>query len=179
MLRVTSYVHQFLLNHLDKQAHVLDLTCGQGNDTYFCAQHFKSVISIDIQAEALQIAQAKCSSFTNIHFIHDDHRHIGKYLNQPLDAILFNSGYLPKSPSSIHTHFESSSTALLHAMQYLKTDAYVCLVLYRKHDHSHESDQLHDFLIQQAQLTLIERYSYPNDALSPLVLIFKKSNERP
>jgi ubiquinone/menaquinone biosynthesis C-methylase UbiE len=178
MLRVSSFVHQFLLKHLTSDAKVLDLTCGRGNDTLFCAQHFKQVVSIDIQEEALISAQLKCKEHTNIRFIHDDHQHIDQHISDQLDACVFNSGYLPQSTSSYHTHFETSRSALSKTIPQLKTGGYACIVLYRKHDEAFESTQLENFVLNHPLLDLVERYSYPNDALSPLVLIFKKRNKR-
>lgn len=177
MLRVSTFVHQFLLKHISPDATVLDLTCGHGNDTLFCAQHFKKVVSIDIQEEALQSARLKCSNYTNIHFIHDDHQTIDSYITDPLDACIFNSGYLPHGSSHLKTTYASSNKALNAVITHLKEAAYLCVVLYRKHDNAEESALLEDFLLSHPQLECIERYTYPNDALAPLVLILKKCNK--
>ena len=38
MLRVTSFVHQFIKNTFTEASTILDLTLGNGNDALFCLQ---------------------------------------------------------------------------------------------------------------------------------------------
>jgi methylase of polypeptide subunit release factors len=177
MLRVSTYVHQFLLNHLSKDAVILDLTCGRGSDTLFCAQHFKHVYAVDIQVEAIELTQQKCQLLNNVSFILDDHQNIDHHLHQPIDACLFNSGFLPKSSSSIITSYHSSQIAIQKAIQLMKPEAYLCLVLYLKHDQGVEANQLKHHFSHHKDLVLMSHYHYSNDALSPQVLIFQKSNK--
>ena len=138
MKRVTSYAHHFLINHLSNTANICDLTCGNGNDTLFCAQHFKSVISFDIQEEAIMQAKQKCSGHKNIVFIQQSHELLDSYILQSVDAYLFNSGYLPKSNSHRVTHAKSSITAFDKSIRLLNAKGYLCLIFYRKHDGGNE-----------------------------------------
>ena len=174
MERVTTVVHRFLREHLNPDSVILDLTAGQGNDTLFCAQHFKKVIAMDIQEEAIQATVRKCQTQTNVQLIHDDHSHLGNYIHEPLDAVLFNSGYLPKSLSKLTTQSSSTLKAFDASIAYLKKGGFLCATFYRKQDWGIEEYEACDVWFTQHTLQEVLYYRYPDDPLSPIVRIFQK-----
>ncbi len=175
MKRVTTFAHEFLMSHLNSGANICDLTCGNGNDTLFCAQHFKSVIAFDIQKEAIINAKEKCSGYKNIVFINKSHEFIDQYIYQNCDAFMFNSGYLPHSKSNVITQTKSSMTAFTKSITLLNKNAYLVLCFYRKHKGGNEEYlACSDFLFKQDSIKLVESFKYEDDDLSPILLIFQK-----
>ncbi len=175
MKRITTIAHEFLINHLNSSANVCDLTCGNGNDTLFCAQHFKTVIAFDIQEEAILNSKERCKDYKNIVFINQSHELIDQYIYQSCDAFIFNGGYLPKSDSNIITHSKSSITAFEKSINLLNPNGYLLLSFYRKHEGGQEEyEDCSSWLIKQATIKLIETHTYDNDSLSPILLIFQK-----
>jgi len=154
----------------------VDLSAGNGNDTLFCCQHFKTVTAFDIQAQAIERTRIRCKDFDNLNLIHDSHEHLDDYLKEPVDAFIFNSGYLPKSDSSVTTQVASTLIALSKAIAFLKPDGLLVLTFYRKHPGGEEEyTQTKTFLETQKNLSLILRYTYDDDDSAPILLAFKKS----
>lgn len=175
MKRITTVAHQFLLEHLNSGANICDLTCGNGNDTLFCAQHFKTVITFDIQEEAINNSKEKCKDFKNIVFINQSHELIDQYIYQNCDAFIFNGGYLPNSTSILITQTKSSLTAFEKAIQLLNKKGYLVFTFYRKHEGGNaEYEACSTWLNQQSTIKQILSYSYDDDELSPILLIFQR-----
>lgn len=177
-MRVTSYMHHFLLKHCDANSIICDLTLGNGNDALFCLQHFKHVYAFDIQPIAIVRSSLKCEDFTNKNFYCLDHAHLDKVLNEHVDVVLMNNGYLPNSESNVMTEVESSIAALNKSIELLNPDGYLCITLYRKHDGGiEEYHGIMDYLNQNKKLRTIQSYTYDNDDLAPVLTIFQKVYE--
>lgn len=174
MERVTSFVHRFLMEHLSPDAMICDLTAGNGNDSLFCVQHFKHVIAFDIQEEAIQATQTKCKNALNLRLIHDDHANVSQYVHEPIDAVLFNSGYLPKSNSPLTTHPTSSCKAIESSFKVLKKGGYLCATFYLKQALGIEEYESCMNVIGHLSGEIISQYTYPDDPLSPRVIVFQK-----
>lgn len=174
MERVTSYVHRFLIEHLSPESTLCDLTAGNGNDTLFCVQHFKKVFAFDIQKEAIQATQTKCKNALNLRLIHDDHANLDLHVHEPLDAVLFNSGYLPNSNSSLTTQPSSTCKAFESAVNLLKKGGYLCTTFYLKHALGIEEYETCMTFITHLPGKIINQYRYPDDPLSPTVIVFQK-----
>lgn len=176
--RVTTVAFRVLREHCSSEATVVDLSAGNGNDTLFCCQHFKSVYAFDIQAQAIERTRLKCKDFTNLTLIHDSHEHLDRYVKEPVDAFIFNSGYLPKSDSNMTTQVESTLMALNQSISLLKTNGLLVLTFYRKQPSGEdEYVQAKTFLETQKNLRLILRYTYEDDDSAPILLAFKKCQE--
>lgn len=177
-MRVTSFMHHFLLKNCDSNAIVCDLTLGNGNDALFCLQHFKHVYAFDIQPIAIVRSQLKCEKYPNKDFYCLDHAYLDTVLNTPIDIVIMNNGYLPNYETSITTEVNSSITALDKSINLLKTDGYLCITLYRKHEGGlEEFDGIMNYLNQNKKLRTIQSYTYENDNLAPILTIFQKINE--
>ena len=178
-MRVTSFMHHFLLKHCDSNAIVCDLTLGNGNDALFCLQHFKHVYAFDIQAIAIVRATLKCENYPNKDFYCLDHSQLDTILNTNVDIVIMNNGYLPNSETSITTEMKSSITALDKSIQLLNPNGYLCITLYRKHEGGiEEYEGIMNFLNQNKKLRMIQSYTYDNDDLAPVLTIFQKIDER-
>src|SRR5690606_35790686 len=93
-----------LIKTLDFDSTVVDATCGNGHDTLFCCQHFKTVHAFDIQHIAIEQTKLRTSSYQNITLHHESFTNLTKI--DPIDGVIFNLGYLPKGDESITTKAE-------------------------------------------------------------------------
>jgi len=175
MKRVSSLAHHFLLKHLSADSIIVDLTMGNGNDTLFACQHFKHVYAFDVQKEALQNTQVRCQAYTNFTLYHLSHADLEKVILEPVDAYIFNGGYLPHSESLITTQTQTTLIALNQAIPLLKTGGLLVLSFYRKHTGGlQEYTRCEAWLTHIKNIHLVHRIEYDNDALSPVLLVFKK-----
>lgn len=178
-MRVTSFMHHFLLKHCDANSIVCDLTLGNGNDALFCLQHFKHVYAFDIQPISIVRSTLKCEDYQNKNFYCLDHAQLDKVLNIQVDIVLMNNGYLPNSDTNIMTELNSSITAIDKSLELLKVNGYLCITLYRKHEGGLiEYHGVMEYLNQNKKLQMIQSYTYDNDDLAPVLTIFQKVNER-
>lgn len=178
MLRVTSFVHQFIKNSLTQVSTILDLTLGNGNDALFCLQRGHRVIGLDIQALAIERSEAKCHDYPKHVFHQIDHALLDTVIHEPLDGVLMNNGYLPNGNEQITTSLSSSLIALSKSIVLMHPLAYLIVTLYRKQAGGLlEAEGIETYLRQNKKLRFNQSYTYPNDDLAPLVLIFQKVNE--
>ena len=128
--------HDFLKKVVEKGDCVIDATCGAGNDTLFLANlvgESGEVISFDIQKCAIDIASKKIQDNLKEHivrFVNDGHENLDLYVNKPVSAVVFNLGYLPKGNHSIATKHETTIIAIKKALNVLKKNGLVVVVIY-------------------------------------------------
>ena len=178
MLRVTSFVHQFIKNSLTQVSTILDLTLGNGNDALFCLQRGHRVIGLDIQTLAIERSEAKCHNYPKHVFHQIDHALLDTVIHEPLDGVLMNNGYLPNGDEHITTSLASSLAALDKSIVLMRPLAYLIVTLYRKQTGGLlEAQGIESYLRQNKKLRFDQSYTYTNDDLAPLVLIFQKVDE--
>lgn len=179
MLRVTSFVHRFIKDNLQSTAVILDLTLGNGNDAFFCLQNGHRVLGIDFQQLAIERSERKCCEYPNHVFHHIDHAFLDCVVHEPLDCILMNNGYLPSADERITTTLPSSLIALEKSIALMRPFGYLIVTLYRKQDGGRdEAHGIESNLRQNKKLRFDLSYTYGDDDLAPLVLIFQKIDER-
>lgn len=179
MLRVTSFVHQFIKNTFTQASTLLDLTLGNGNDALFCLQRGHRVLGLDLQALAIKRSEDKCRDYPNHVFHQIDHALLDTVIHESLDGVLMNNGYLPNGDERITTSLSSSLVALAKSIDRMRPLAYLIVTLYRKQAGGLlEAQGIESYLHQNKKLRFDQSYTYTNDDLAPLVLIFQKVDER-
>lgn len=136
MEQVLDYAKRILLPHCHAQGVYLDGTMGQGNDTLFFARHCPDsrVVAFDIQPQALEQTRALLEeNGLSATLICDSHANLAAHLQEPIDAAIFNFGYLPNGDKQITTTAESSLQAVQAALTLLKQDGLLVLVCYPGH----------------------------------------------
>lgn len=132
-------VRYLLREHIAQAKVLLDATCGAGNDSLFLAENTPEDISIhafDIQAEALE---KSCILLKKHNLAHKVHLHLDSYVNfanyvqEPIDLIIFNLGYLPGANKHITTQVEDLQQALPQLLRQLNKQGIVCIVSYIGH----------------------------------------------
>ncbi|TDM04584.1 class I SAM-dependent methyltransferase [Macrococcus carouselicus] len=116
--------------------HVVDATCGNGNDTLYLAEKVTDaghVFAFDIQETAIQHAKVKTAAHSNITYIHDGHQNAAQYLSEAISCAIFNLGYLPRGDKSIVTLPETTIQAINELFDLLKAGGVIILVIYPGH----------------------------------------------
>ncbi|WP_288162446.1 tRNA (mnm(5)s(2)U34)-methyltransferase [Dubosiella newyorkensis] len=134
--------HAFLQEAMHKQAIVLDGTYGNGSDTrFFLDQPVKKIYAFEIQPEL----KPKTIP-SSLVWILDSHAHLDRYIQESLDAAIFNFGYCPGLDPSITTQASSSVEAIQKTMQRLKPKGRLSLVLYAHENSLLEQQEIERFL---------------------------------
>lgn len=124
--------HLWMKQFLNPEATVVDMTCGNGYDTKFLAEHAGHVYAIDIQEAAILNTKTLTQSATNITYIHADHSTVDFKTKAPLTGAIYNLGYLPRSDKSVITEAHSTVKSLQNIIPYL-TD-FLVIACYLKHE---------------------------------------------
>ncbi|MDF2569824.1 MAG: putative rRNA methylase [Sporomusa sp.] len=169
---------RFLRPRLTNADLVLDATVGNGKDTLFLVENIPSTAlawAFDIQPQALTNAHELLTKHGVAHkarFVLDSHKHINKYINQPLDAAMFNLGYLPGGDHTISTHPDSTIQALIHALHLLRAGGIITIAAYPGYEHGRlECHAIQEYLtgLNQKQIT-VACWSIVNQKNTPPVL---------
>lgn len=166
---------------------VLDCTVGNGNDTVILAKlvgETGKVYGFDIQKEALEITwkSLTCENIDNrVELIEDSHENIDKYINEKLDFIIYNLGYLPKGNKNIRTSKESTLKSLQKAIGLLKINGIILVSCYVGHDGGlDEKNGVEEFFknLDQKEFNAI-KYDFINQKNCPPILFgVEKSKTR-
>lgn len=181
ILRSTSFVHYILKDKIKKGDTVVDATMGNGNDTIFLARLVGDkgrVFSFDIQEMALRRTLEKIKDCGlgnyNIELIRDSHENMEKYIDQPIDGVMFNLGYLPKGDQSIITRPVSTIKAIKSALKLLKPAGIMSIIIYYGHQGGgDERDQVLNYLggLSSRDFTVMKS-SYINRDKNPPITVF-------
>lgn len=132
----TAITHRYIEAVLTEGARAVDATCGNGHDTAFMAQlvgETGKVVGFDIQQQALEstrrrLAEAGLEKRCELHLC--SHAKMGEIVTEPIDAAMFNLGYLPGGDHGLTTQFESTRTAVEQAMTLLRPGGIVTVGVY-------------------------------------------------
>lgn len=113
---------------------IVDATCGNGHDTLYLARHSlpqAKVYGLDIQEEALANTRERTATYedkiTLRHISHD----IGiQEMQEPIDLLVFNLGYLPGSDHTCMTVGSTTIQALTKGLERLAPQGYISIVAY-------------------------------------------------
>ena len=135
-------VHEIVKKYTPIGGVAVDATAGRGYDTAFLCDvvgENGKVYAFDIQESAINSTRALLDSQgKKATLILDSHANMGEYVEENVDVILFNLGYLPHGDHSIYTHFESTKTAILKGLDLLKSGGVMCVTIYYGGDSGYE-----------------------------------------
>ena len=169
---------QFLLPALQHARCVLDATAGNGNDTLFLCQKTPphcQVIAFDIQQAAIRSASRRIGQHgynEKVRWIHDDHAKLAQFVTLPLDAAMFNLGYLPGQDHCLTTTPVSLGTALASLLERLAPGGRITVVAYPGHAPGRaEIEYLEDWLARCPQSRfIVSRLTFLNQRNHPAIL---------
>ena len=132
------FSHWIIDNYLDEYNVLVDATCGNGYDTLFLSSKISKkgkLYAFDIQKSAIESTKSKFKDKkTNVEFINDGHENLDKYLNEDINCIIYNLGYLPGSNKKVVTKKETTIKSLKIALELLANNGLIVLVIYSEHE---------------------------------------------
>ncbi len=175
---LNKYTREMTKRYVSSKSHVIDATCGNGNDTLFLSElaHRGQVYAFDIQQEAIDSTMKRCHQMSNIEYICDSHANIKKYVkNNNISAVMFNLGYLPNSDSQLSTNSESTIMAIESSLNLLKSGGAVLLTIYTGHDNHQEEKNIMPFItnLDKYQYNVL-KYEFINLIDPPYLVIIEK-----
>lgn len=138
-ISAVALAHKFIAAGLPEDGIAVDATAGNGNDTAFLAELMPKgiVYSFDIQQQALVQTKTILDNqglSKRVNLINDGHQNIDNYIQDPVDAVMFNLGYLPKGDHSIITKPSNTVVALEKSIKMLKVGGRISLISYIGHE---------------------------------------------
>lgn len=176
--------HLLLSEVLTPGGTAIDATAGNGFDTLFLAGQVGPqgrVYAIDIQATALQKAALllqEAGVLERVTLINSSHAEMEQLVPEPVDAVIFNLGYLPGGDHNLVTTSETTARALRAALHMLKKHGRIGLVIYTGHPGGQEelsavervASSLDGNLYRVVRLNFINR-----SAQAPVVIVIEKA----
>lgn len=165
--------HEFLKPVLHPQAVCVDGTFGTGKDSvFFLNQKVKKVIAFEIQKEAIDAC-----TITDPRFILNPagHENMDEYIQEEIDAIIFNFGYCPGLDPLISTKWQTSCTAVKKGLSLLKQKGRMALVLYPHEQGRIEAEKIESMLSElDAYKYSILKMNLLNQDKSPYIIGIEK-----
>ena len=139
LLPALVFARQLIEGRLKNGGHALDGTAGNGRDTLFLAQlagGSGKVWAFDIQAQALSNTAGLLRENgveERVELIATSRADLADYVREPLDAAMFNFGYLPGGDKTVTTKADSSARAMQAAAALLAEGGLLTAVVYSGH----------------------------------------------
>ena len=160
-------------------ARAVDATMGNGGDTLWLCRSVGPqghVYAFDIQPEAVsrtRTALQAAGLMDRATLFCEGHQHMARCVPEPVDAVMFNLGWLPGAPHGVTTRVDTTLRAVDAALTLLKPGGVTTVCVYPGHDEGARElaalTQWAGALDSRRFDALIERYvNQPND---PPVLI--------
>ncbi|MEG1448655.1 MAG: class I SAM-dependent methyltransferase [Oscillospiraceae bacterium] len=174
MENILDFSKTLLKQHINENSITADFTCGNGNDTVFLGMNSKRVYAFDLQKEATDCTKSllEKNNISNVTVINDGHENLDKYINEEIDAGIFNLGYLPTGDRSITTNFATTKLAVTKALDKLKVGGVLVIVVYQGHKQGYaESEELLEFAkkLHSGKYTVLQ-YNFINKKLPPYII---------
>ena len=125
---------------LSDGARVVDATMGNGRDTrWLCGRVGKTgrVYAFDVQPEAVERTRALLEAeglADRATLMCVGHQHMAEHVPEPVDAVLFNLGWLPGAQHGVTTRVETTLRAVEAALTILKPAGLMTVCVYPGHD---------------------------------------------
>lgn len=118
----------------------IDATMGNGNDTQWLCELVGSagrVHAFDVQPEAVEhtrqrLQQAGLTARATLYCA--SHERLAELVREPVDAVVFNLGWLPGAEHGVTTRVESTLAAVDAALALLKISAVMTICVYPGHE---------------------------------------------
>lgn len=132
---VSRYIDMFI----NEDDICLDATIGNGNDINRIADKIGyggKVYGFDIQDIALENTKNLLDSQGNLDkvtLIKDGHENLDYYINEKLNFIIYNLGYLPKGDKNIKTNDTTTIISMTKALNMMATNSIMLITAYLGH----------------------------------------------
>lgn len=132
--------HLLMRRFIHSGNRVVDATCGNGKDTLLLAELVGptgQVFAIDIQQQALERTASRLADQGLDHqvvLLHAGHEQMLEFVEGPVQAVVFNLGWLPGAPREITTTTSTTLAGLESALQLLTPAGLLLITCYPGHD---------------------------------------------
>ncbi len=170
------FVHEIMNRYVTNDVHALDMTMGNGHDTYYLAQRASKVSAFDVQEEALSQTMLRLQNISHTHVsLHlASHDTFTEYVTEPFHFVVFNLGYLPGSDKRCITQPKTTLKALELAYLHLQPNGVIVMTLYKKHPGALEETSAVYEMLKTLKQARISRYQFLTDDLAPEVVLIEK-----
>lgn len=128
--------HRLVRERLGAGGRAVDATAGNGHDTVFlaeCVGLSGQVHAFDIQEEAIERTRRVTAGHPQVVFHARGHEEMESALDAPVQAVMFNLGYLPSGDRAVTTRPGTTVTALEGAARLLAPGGILTVVAYLGH----------------------------------------------
>ena len=172
---ISDLSHYIIKDFVNNKKVAVDGTLGNGYDTDFLASLFDKVYSFDIQKEACENYLNKKKD--NVAVINDSHHLFDKYIDEPIDCIMYNLGFLPGGNKEITTLHKTSLESIKIGLDLLNNGGIMTICIYRGHyEGKLEETCILDYLKALPKNhfgVMIQSYLNRQD-ISPLLVVVEK-----
>lgn len=137
---ISKISHYIISNFLLNKNVAIDATLGNGHDTDFLCKNFDRVYSFDIQKTACDNYLEKKND--NVKVINDSHHMLEEYIDENVDCIMYNLGFLPGGDKNITTKSSTSLESIKIGLSMLNSGGIMTICLYRGHTEGKEEENL-------------------------------------
>lgn len=129
---ISALYHNIIENYCTEFYTAIDCTLGNGFDTDFLSEKFHKVFAFDIQESAIN--QYKTKNKGNVSLICDSHANLTEYVEEKVDCIVFNLGFLPGGNKEITTKAGSTIESIRQSLTLMKEGAIMTIAIYSGHE---------------------------------------------
>lgn len=123
--------HNIIKEYVKNKNVAIDATLGNGYDCDFLSSCFKKVYAFEIQKEA---CEKYIDKNNNVIIINESHHKIDKFINEEVDCVCYNLGYLPGGNKEITTLAETSLKSIQLSLNLLSKNGIISIAIYRGHN---------------------------------------------
>lgn len=184
MVELTELHKHFLNEHLQSGGVAVDFTMGNGNDTLYLSKRVGKdgrVYAFDIQEEALLSTEKlllENDAPKNYKLILASHHLVKDYVKEPINAGIFNLGYLPRSgKKAVTTLCKTTLPAIQSALEILSPDGAVIVAIYPGHEEGkREGEMVREYLKTLNKYRFCpSEFHILNSEASPYFFLIEKS----
>ena len=170
-------------------ARAVDATMGNGHDTQWLCELAGAtgrVYAFDVQPEAVRRTEerlAEAGLADRARLFCAGHERMAELVPEPVDAVVFNLGWLPGAEHGVTTRVETTLQAVEAALSLLKEDGLMTVCIYPGHDEG--ARELHALMHWAEALdprlydALVKTYlNQPNDPPRMLAVKKKRTKKR-
>ena len=150
---ILNKVHQIIENNIKPNDIVVDMTCGNGNDTLFLGNIVTKgfIYGFDIQETAINNTKKLLdeNNITNYKLFNKSHDNIDISLKEyigKISLIIFNLGYLPNGNKNITTMSSTTLNALKKSLKMINNKGIILIVIYSHEEGKKEEKIIKDYL---------------------------------
>jgi len=133
------WAKELIENAMFPGARAIDATMGNGHDTkWLCELTGENgrIYAFDIQAQAVESTRSRLTGAglaDRAELIHAGHERMAEFVTEPVDAIVFNLGWLPSGDKSITTLTDTTLKAVDAAAKLLAPGGLMTICIYPGH----------------------------------------------